>query len=46
MGDERAEGRRPFGLADLSRGRPSLTTNTGTGPKTEVSTDELMQLPA
>ena len=44
--DEWAEGRRYLGLEVLSRCRLTLTTNTDTSQATEVSTDELMQLPA
>ena len=44
--DEWAEGRRYLGLEVLSRCRLTLTTDTGTSSTTEVSTDELMQLPA
>ena len=44
--DEWAEGRRYLGLEVLGRCRLTLTTGTNTGSTTEVSTDDLMQLPA
>ena len=44
--DEWAEGRRYLGLEVLSRCRLTLTTDPATSSPTEVSTDDLMQLPA
>ncbi len=44
--DEWAEGRRYLGLEVLSRCRLTLTTSPATSQATEVSTDDLMQLPA
>lgn len=44
--DEWAEGRRYLGLEVLGRCRLTLTTDTDPSQATEVSTDDLMQLPA
>ncbi|TCW19333.1 mutator family transposase [Dietzia cinnamea] len=44
--DEWAEGRRYLGLEVLSRCRLTLTTDPATSSPTDVSTDDLMQLPA
>ncbi|WP_371308120.1 hypothetical protein [Gordonia sp. (in: high G+C Gram-positive bacteria)] len=41
-----AEGRRYLGLEVLSRCRLTLTTDTNTDSTTEVTTDDLMQIPA
>ena len=44
--DEWAEGRRYLGLEVLSRCRLTLATDPATSSPTEVSTGDLMQLPA